>query len=57
MDDGKIDKIIDKYQGKASSLIQVLLDIQRENHWLSKEVLEKMRKKAVGYVGICRVRG
>ncbi len=45
MDDDKIDQIINKYQGKASSLIQVLLDIQRENHWLSKEVLEKVSEK------------
>jgi len=45
MDDGKIDQIIDKYEGKASSLIQVLLEIQKENHWLSKEILEKVGKK------------
>ena len=45
MDDGKIDQIIDKYQGKASSLIQVLLEIQKENHWLPKEVLEKVSEK------------
>jgi NADH-quinone oxidoreductase subunit E len=41
----KIDKIIDKYEGDASSLIQVLLEIQRENHWLPKEALEKVSKK------------
>ena len=43
--DGKIDKIIDKYQGDASALIQVLLEIQSENHWLPKEALEKVSKK------------
>jgi NADH-quinone oxidoreductase subunit E len=43
--DDKIDKIIDKYDGDASSLIQVLLEIQRENHWLPKEALEKVSKK------------
>jgi NADH-quinone oxidoreductase subunit E len=43
--DGKIDKIIDKYQGDASALIQVLLEIQRENRWLPKEALEKVSKK------------
>jgi len=42
---GKIDKIIDKYQGEASSLIQVLLEIQSENHWLPKEALEKVSEK------------
>jgi len=41
----KIDKIIDKYQGDASALIQVLLEIQSENHWLPRETLEKVSKK------------
>ena len=45
MDNDKIDKIIDKYQGDAGSLIQVLLEIQRENRWLSKEAIEKVSKK------------
>jgi NADH-quinone oxidoreductase subunit E len=42
---GKIDQIIDKYQGDASSLIQVLLEIQRENRWLPNEALKKVSKK------------
>ena len=41
----KIDKIIDKYEGDAGSLIQALLEIQRENRWLPKEALEKVSKK------------
>ena len=41
----KIDKIIAKYQGDAGSLIQVLLQIQRENRWLSKEALEKVSEQ------------
>jgi NADH-quinone oxidoreductase subunit E len=41
----KIDQIIDKYEGDASSLIQVLLEIQSEIHWLPKEALEKVSKK------------
>ena len=45
MDSDKIEQIINKYQGDASSLIQVLLEIQRENHWLPKEVLEKVSDK------------
>jgi len=45
MDSERIDQIIDKHQGKASSLIQVLLEIQSENHWLPKEVLDKVSKK------------
>lgn len=42
---GKIDQIIDKYQGDSSALIQVLLEIQSENHWLPKEALEKVSEK------------
>ena len=45
MNNEKIDQIIDKYQGDASSLIQVLLEIQSENHWLPKEALEKVSSK------------
>ena len=45
MDNGKIDKIIDKYPSEPSSLIQVLLEIQKENRWLPKEVLRKVSKK------------
>ncbi len=45
MDNSKIDKIIDKYPSDPSSLIQVLLEIQNENRWLPKEVLEKVSKK------------
>src|SRR4030042_1583296 len=41
----KIDKIINKYQGDASSLIQVLLEIQSENHWLPKEALERVSER------------
>jgi len=39
---GKIDQIIEKYRGDASGLIQVLLEIQSEHHWLPKEALEKV---------------
>ena len=45
MDNKRIDQIIDKHQGEASSLIQVLLEIQSENHWLPKEALERVCKK------------
>ena len=45
MDNDRIDQIIDKHQGEASSLIQVLLEIQSENHWLPMEALEKVSKK------------
>ena len=42
MDMNRIDQIIDKYQGEASYLIQILLDIQDENHWIPKEALERV---------------
>lgn len=45
MDTAKIDRIIDKHQGEASALIQVLLEIQSENNWLPKEVLAQVSEK------------
>lgn len=41
----RIDQIIDKHQAEASSLIQVLLDIQSENHWLPKAALERVGER------------
>ena len=45
MDSARVDQIIDKHGGEASSLIQILLDIQSENHWLPKEALERISEK------------
>ncbi|MCF8108329.1 MAG: NAD(P)H-dependent oxidoreductase subunit E [Desulfohalobiaceae bacterium] len=45
MDLQRVDQIIDKHQGEASSLIQVLLELQSENHWLPKEALERVAKR------------
>ena len=45
MNNDGIDRIIDKYEADASTLIQILLEIQRENHWLPKEALEKVSQK------------
>ena len=42
IDNDRIDQIVDKHQCEASSLIQVLLEIQKENHWLPSEVLERV---------------
>jgi NADH-quinone oxidoreductase subunit E len=41
----RVDQIIDKHKSEASSLIQVLLDIQGENRWLPREALERVSKK------------
>lgn len=45
MNNDRIDQIIDKHQGQPSSLIQILLEIQKEHHWLSKQVLERVSTK------------
>ena len=45
MDKAKIDKLINQHQGDAGALVQLLLEIQHENHWLSKEILERVSKK------------
>jgi len=34
-----IDRIVDRYRGSKNALIQILLDIQSENHWLPKPAL------------------
>ncbi len=36
---GNVERILDKYQGKKSALIQILLEIQAENNWLPKPAL------------------
>ncbi len=45
MDYERVDQIIDNHQGEPSSLIQVLLEIQSENHWLPKGTLERVSEK------------
>jgi len=45
VDNDKIDRIINKHQGKPNSLVQVLLEIQHENHWLPPDVLDRISKK------------
>ena len=45
MDNDRIDQIIDKHHNEPSSLIQVLLEIQSENHWLPKEALARVSEK------------
>lgn len=45
MNNERIDQIIEKHNSEASSLIQVMLEIQSENHWLPKEILERISEK------------
>ncbi len=41
----KPDEIIGKYQGDSSALIQVLLEIQRENRWLPEDALNLVSQR------------
>ena len=45
MDLDRVDQIIDEHHGEASSLIQVLLDVQSEYHWLSKDSLDRISER------------
>ena len=45
MDSARIERIIDSHHSEASSLIQILLDIQNELHWLPKEALQLVSDK------------
>jgi len=45
MDQNKVEHIINKYQGNPSSLIQILLEVQRENHWVPHETLGRLSEK------------
>jgi len=45
VDNDKIDRIINKHQGKPGSLVQVLLEIQHENNWIPLDVLDRVSKK------------
>jgi len=38
----KLEEVIDKYQADKSALVQILLEIQRENRWLPKPVLMRI---------------
>ena len=45
MEISRVDQIIDKHNGEASSLLQILLDIQSDNSWLPKEALGRVSEK------------
>ncbi len=45
MDIGTIDRIIDKHGAEPGALIQVLLELQRENHWLPQEALDRVARR------------
>ena len=45
MNTERIDQIIESYGGEASSLIQVLLEIQHDEHWLPKDALARLAER------------
>lgn len=45
MDIAKIDDIVDRHKADASALIQILLDIQAQNHWLPQTALERVGER------------
>ena len=40
-----VDEIVDKYEARRSALIQILLELQRENVWLPKEALARIGER------------
>jgi NADH-quinone oxidoreductase subunit E len=45
MDNDQIDMIIEKHGSLPSALIQILLEIQRENRWLPQEAILRVAEK------------
>ena len=45
MDNTTIDRIIDRHGSDAGSLIQILLEIQSQHHWLPREALDRVSEK------------
>ena len=41
----EIDRIIASYHNDKSALVQILLQVQKENRWLPEEALQKISKK------------
>ena len=54
MDNDRIDQVIDRHRGEASALIQILLEIQGEDRWLSKEALGRVSERLD--VSLARIR-
>ena len=45
IDTGQIEQIIDKHRREPSALIEILLDIQNELHWLPPEALDLVAER------------
>ena len=45
MNSERVEQIIHHHNGESSALIEILLDIQKEFHWLPPEALERVSEK------------
>ncbi|MFC2158639.1 complex I 24 kDa subunit family protein [Acidobacteriota bacterium] len=45
MTNDQVERILNKYTGKTNAMVQVLLEIQHENHWLPAGVLNRVSKR------------
>jgi NADH-quinone oxidoreductase subunit E len=45
MENERIDYIIDKHDAASGSMIQILLEIQKENHWLPREAINRISRR------------
>ena len=54
MNTERVDQIIAKHGGEASALIQVLLEIQAEHHWLPPDALKRVSERLA--VPVARIR-
>jgi len=45
MDIARVDQIIDHHRAEPSALIQILLEIQAEHHWLPREVMRRVAER------------
>ena len=41
----EIDEIVDKYEGNSAALIQILLEVQHTNRWLSRDDLDSISRR------------
>ena len=41
----KVDEIVSKYGARSDTLIQILLELQRENRWLPREALRRVGER------------
>ncbi len=41
----RVDQIIDQFNAEASSLIQVMIEVQTENRWLPVEAMERISER------------